>query len=52
MTPLRRQMIEDMTARGFSQATHASYWIASDGRFPTAVRVPTCRRCVKGSASK
>jgi integrase/recombinase XerD len=25
MTPLRRQMIEDMTARGFSQATHASY---------------------------
>ena len=25
MTPLRRQMIEDMTVRGFSQATHASY---------------------------
>ena len=25
MTPLRRQMIEDMTARGFSRATHASY---------------------------
>ena len=25
MTPLRRQMIEDMTVRGFSKATHASY---------------------------
>ena len=25
MTPLRRQMIEDMTARGFSKATHDSY---------------------------
>jgi integrase/recombinase XerD len=25
MTPLRRPMIEDMIARGFSQATHASY---------------------------
>ena len=41
----------------FAQAAGAplvyvGYWIASDGRFPTAVRVPTCRRCVKGSASK
>ena len=25
MTPLRRRMIEDMTARGFAAATHASY---------------------------
>jgi integrase len=25
MTPLRRQMIEDVTVRGFSEATHASY---------------------------
>src|SRR3954453_14136029 len=25
MTPLRRQMIQDMTVRGFSRATHDSY---------------------------
>ena len=28
------------------------YWIVSSGRFPTAVRVPICRGCVKGSASR
>ena len=31
MTPLRRQMIQDMTVRGFSRATHDSYLHAVTG---------------------
>src|SRR4051794_39465820 len=31
---------------------HQGYWIWSDGRFPSATRVPTLQGCAKGSVSR
>ena len=50
MTPLRRQMIEDMTVRGFSRATHDSYLhaVAELARFhrasPDRLTLPEVQR--------